>query len=77
MTDSADKLQAALNHDFADTDKDRPAEYLAACRRWFDTLSAGDKATVAIARATFDKGEEAEAEKIAAALPAAPVCPLV
>jgi hypothetical protein len=74
--DPARKLRAALNHDVVDTDKDLPAAYLAACRLWFDALPAGDKATVAVVRATFEKGDETEAERIAATLPAAPVSPV-
>jgi hypothetical protein len=72
MTEPGDKLQAALNHDFATTDKDLPAEYLAACRRWYDAMADRDKAMAITARATFDNGDETGALKIAAALPPAP-----
>jgi len=76
MADSADKLQAALNHDWLDPYKDCPAEYLTACREWYAALSASDKTVVAVARATFEKSDVKEAEKIAAALPIAPKFPL-
>jgi hypothetical protein len=74
--DAADKLRAALNHDLADTDKDLPADYLAACRRWFDTMAEREKAIVEAARDAFDKGDERSAELIAVVLPAAPRFPL-
>jgi hypothetical protein len=76
MTNSSHKLQACLNHDLVDTDKNLPAAYIAACRRWYDALTATDKATVAVVRATLDKDDEPGAEKIAAQLPSAPKCPL-
>jgi hypothetical protein len=74
--DPAHKLQAALNHDFADTDKPVPVEYLAACRRWFDTMAEREKAVVKAARDAFDKGDEKSAELIVVVLPAAPRFPL-
>lgn len=73
---ATDKLQAAINHDWPDADQDFPPDYVAACRAWYAALSAGDKATAEVVRATFEKGEEAEAEKLAASLPAAPAFPL-
>lgn len=76
-TDPAQKLQAVLNHDRTDADRDFPAGYLAACWRWFHDLSASDQVEAAVARAEFDKGNVAEAERAAAALPPAPVCPLI
>jgi len=75
--DPADKLQAVLNHTLADPDKELPPAYVAACWRWFSALSADDQVIAAVARATFDKGDEAEAKKAASALPPAPVCPLL
>jgi len=76
MTESSDKLQAALNHEWQDPDRNFPASYIAACREWYAVLSASDKALVAVARAVFEKGDEVEAAKIASALPPAPVFPL-
>lgn len=73
--DPGDKLQAALIHDLPSPDKDFPASYLAWCREWYAALSSIDKSVVAIARATFEEGKEAEAEKIAAVLPPAPMFP--
>jgi hypothetical protein len=74
-SDPGDKLQAALVHDLSGPDKDFPADYLAWCRQWYAALSAVDKSVVAVARATFEKGKEAEAEKIAEVLPSAPKFP--
>lgn len=74
-SDPGDKLQAALVHDLPGPDKDFPASYLAWCREWYAALSAIDKSVVAIARATFEQGKEAEAEKIAEVLPVAPKFP--
>jgi len=75
--DAAHKLQAVLNHDWPEADKDFPPGYIAACWRWFSALSADDQVVAAQARGAFDKGDEAEAVKAAAALPPAPVCPLL
>ena len=76
-TDPVHKLQAVLNHDRTDADKDFPPGYLAACWRWFHDLPARDQVAAAIVRAEFENGNEAEAQKAAAALPPAPVCPLL
>jgi len=73
--DPRDKLHA-LNHDFVDTDKDLPAEYLAACREWYAAMASSDKAMADAARDAFDKGDEKSAELIAVVLPAAPRFPL-
>ena len=75
-SDPAHKLQAVLNHDRTDADLRLPAGYRAACWRWFHDLSASDQVDAAVARAEFDKGNVAEAERAAAVLPPAPVCPL-
>lgn len=74
--DPAHKLQAVLNHALTDSNKDSPPGYVAACWRWFSALSGDNQVIAAVARAEFDKGNETEAEKIAASLPSAPVCPL-
>ena len=39
-----DKLQAVLNHDFADPDDDLGADYWEAIAGWFAALSERDKA---------------------------------
>lgn len=71
---SAHKLQAMFNHD---SDKDFPASYVEACRRWFAALSDHERRMGSIAVAEFAKGHETEAERIASALPPAPVCQLL
>jgi hypothetical protein len=71
---SAHKLQAMLNHD---SEKDFPALYVAACRRWFAALSDSERQSGESAVAEFSKGRETEAERIASAMPPAPVCPLL
>jgi hypothetical protein len=75
--DAAHKLQAVLNHDRTDADKDLPPGYIADCWRWFHALRASDQVVASVAAATFAKGDEIGAEKAAAALPPAPVCPLL
>jgi hypothetical protein len=70
--DPHDKLQAALNHDNSDAGQDLSAEYLAACREWYDAMASSDKAMADAARDAFDKGNEESAELIAVVLPAAP-----
>ena len=75
--DPAHKLQAVLNHTLADPNKDLPPAYVAACWRWFSVLSGDDQVIAAVARAAYDKGDEGEAVEAAAALPPAPVCPLL
>jgi len=74
--DPRDKLRAALNHDHPDADQDLGAEYLAACREWYDAMALSDKAMADAARDAFDKGDEKSAELIAVVLPAAPRFPL-
>jgi hypothetical protein len=73
-SDPGDKPSGVV-HDLPGPDKDFPADYLAWCRQWYAALSAVDKSIVAVARATFEKGKEAEAEKIAEVLPSAPKFP--
>jgi len=74
---SAHKLQAMLNHDRHDSDKDLPASYVEACQRWFAVLSDHERRMGSIAVSAFAKGHETEAERIASALPPAPRCPLL
>jgi hypothetical protein len=75
--DPAHKLQAVLNHTLTDPDKDLPPAYVAACWRWFSALSGDDQVIAAVARSAYDKGDAGEAVRAAAALPPAPVCPLL
>ena len=76
--DPEHKLHAVMNHDWPDMKKGFPLSHFQACGRWFAALSADDQVVVAAqVRATFEKGNEAEAQKAAAALPPAPVCPLL
>jgi hypothetical protein len=77
LNNPAHKLQAVLNHTLTDSDKELPPAYVAACWRWFSALSGDDQVIAAVARAAYDKGDEGEAVKAAAALPPAPVCPLL
>jgi hypothetical protein len=58
-----DKLRAAVSHDWPDADQDFPASYIVACREWYAAMAASDKALAEVARATFEKGDEAGAEK--------------
>jgi len=74
---SAHKLQAMLNHDRHASDKDLPASYVEACRRWFAALSEGERQIGSAAAAAFAKGHKTEGERIASALPPAPKCPLI
>ena len=71
----AHKLQAVLHRDWPEADKDSLPGYIAACWRWFSALSTDDQVVADGARAAFEKRDEAEAEKAAAALPPAPICP--
>jgi hypothetical protein len=72
----ADKMRAAVNRDSPDADMAYPPEYVAACREWYAVISASDKVLAEVVRATFKKRDEPEAARIAAALPAAPLCPI-
>lgn len=75
-SNAADKLQACLNHDWPDHDKDYPSGYIKACAAWFAALSNSDRMAAARAVAAINHGNETEALNIAAALPAAPKFPL-
>ena len=80
MTDlsngAADKLETCLNHDWPDHDKDYPCGYIEACASWFAGLSNSDRMLATVAVAAINRGDEAEALKVASALPAAPKFPL-
>jgi hypothetical protein len=73
---AADKLQAALNHDWADPDKDLADTYLQRCRRWYAGLRVDQREIVELVRKLFGEGKEAEAERLADVLPPAPRFPL-
>lgn len=73
--DARDKLMAALNHDWPDHDQEFSASYIDACGKWFASLSNSDRMAASSARAAFNRGDEAGAEKLAAALPSAPKLP--
>jgi hypothetical protein len=75
--DTAHKLHAALYHEWPSSDGVFLNRYRDALKLWFTGLSPSDKMVTKVARAAFDRGEDAEAEKAAAALPPAPVCPLL
>ena len=75
--DADHKLHAVMNHDWPNMKKGFPLSYFQACGRWFAALSGDDKVVAAMARAAFERGDEAEAKKAASALPPAPVCPLL
>jgi hypothetical protein len=72
----ADKLQAAINHDWDDPDRVFAASYIEACAQWFDQLSRRQRNIAAFAVSVFYDGSTTAAEKIAAALPSAPKFPL-
>ena len=75
--DDAHKLHAALYHEWPSKDGYFLPEYREALRRWFAALSPGNKMVTKVARAAFDRSDDAGALKAAAGLPAAPVCPLL
>jgi len=74
--DSGDKLHAVVNRYWPNKSKDDPETYTDACRRWYEGLSGSERAVAILAAATFQKGDEAGAERMAAALPPAPEYPL-
>ena len=80
MTDfsdrAADKLQAAVNHEWDDPDHAFAPAYIEACARWFAGISTRQRNIAALAVGVFDDGSTTAAEKIASALPAAPKVPL-
>lgn len=71
------KLHAALYHEWPSSDEFFQTNYRDALKRWFTNLSAGDKMATKSARRAFDRGDDAGASATAAALPPAPVCPLI
>jgi hypothetical protein len=74
--DVRDKMQAAMLHDWPDAEKRFPPRYVEACGRWFAALSEADSVIAVAVRTAFDRGDEKQARKIAAALPPAPRRPL-
>jgi hypothetical protein len=72
----ADKLQAAINHDWNDPDRAFAPSYVEACALWFGGLSRRQRNIAALAVRVFDDGSTVAAEKIAGALPPAPKFPL-
>ena len=74
--DPRDKLQAVLNHDRPDPDDDLGAVYRETCAAWFARLSEGERWRLATVLAAYERGAEADAEQLAAALPPAPKFPL-
>jgi hypothetical protein len=75
--DTTHKLHAALYHEWPSSDGVYLTKYRDALQCWFTALSPNDKMVTKVARAAFDRGDDAGAQKAAAALPAAPVCPLL
>jgi hypothetical protein len=74
---AAHKLHAALYHEWPSSDGVFLPEYREALQLWFAALSKSDRKMATMARAAFDRGDDAEAQNAAAALPPAPVCPLL
>jgi hypothetical protein len=75
-TRAADKLQAAINHNWDDPDRVFAPAYIDACALWFDELSGWEKFAAALAVKVFEDGSEAEAERMVDSLPNAPKFPL-
>jgi hypothetical protein len=75
--DSAHKLYAALYYEWPSSNGVFLTEYREALERWFTALSKSERKLAAEARAAFDRGDDANARKASAALPPAPVCPLI
>ena len=73
--DSADKLQACLNHDWTDPDGDFLPDYVAACQKWYAALSASDRVVVASVIGRYTRRDRVGAIKMAGALPPAPKFP--
>ena len=70
-----DKLQAALNTRWTQSNRSLPPSYLLACRAWLEELRPSDHKIVAMAVTAYSRGDEDGAKAIAAALPPAPVFP--
>jgi len=74
--DPRDKLQAVLNHGRPGPDDDLGPVYREACGAWFARLTEGEHWRPAMVLVAYERGAEADAEQIAAALPPAPRYPL-
>jgi len=74
---TAHKLHAALHHESPTAEGFFLTGYRRALERWFTGLTPGDQHATKVARAAFDRGNDAGASKIATGLPPAPVCPLL
>ena len=72
-----DKLRALLNRNWDDPKKAFALAYIDACATWFAGLTEGERRIADLALRAYLEGDEAGAQKIAAALPAAPKGPLV
>ena len=75
-TETADKLYAALYHEWPSADGFHMTEYRDDLQRWFAALSKNDRMVANLVRKAFDGGNDGEALKAAAGLPTAPFCPL-
>ena len=75
--DTAHKLHAALYHEWPSNDGVFLTGYRDALNRWFTALYPSNKKVTKITRAAFDRGDDAGAQRAAATLPPAPVCPLL
>jgi hypothetical protein len=71
----ADKLQAVLNYAAPDPDDELGAEYRDASAAWFARLTHGEHWRIAMVLAAYERGAEADAKRLASALPPAPKCP--
>ena len=75
--DPNDKLRACFNHGWPDPDQDFAPDYLAACKRWFETLSPRARNTAVAAIAAYGRGDEVAALELAGVLPLAPRVALI
>ena len=73
--EARDKLQAALNARWSESNRSLPPSYLMACRAWFEELRPSDRKIVEMAVTAYSRGDEDDVKGIAAALPPAPVFP--
>ncbi len=72
--DPADKLLACLNYSATPIDKHRA--YFDACMRWYNQLSPDHRETALTVIDAYSGPHRNAAAGIAAAMPAAPKCPL-
>jgi hypothetical protein len=70
---ASDKLQALISIDLEDADDGQSAGYCRTCRIWFAALTGVDRALAERIREVLADGNEAKAEWLASALPAAPL----